>query len=326
MNSQERHEARFQRRRAKREKKKQLKMQQIGNYNDIFSYINLYEAFYHCRKGVRWKASIQKYETLLPLETLNIYNQIQTKQFKPLTFLEFDINERGKLRHIKAVDIANRCIQRVLCDKYLIPLLEPKLIYDNAASIKNKGTDFSLRRIKSQLSYHYKKHGTQGYIFQYDFSKYFENINHDILLEMLKRDIPDKDIYKMIENIIRSFGNKGLGLGSQVSQTCAIYYPNLIDKYFKEVLKIKGYGRYMDDGYAICKNLDEVHKCKKALEQLAKQLNITLNPKKITVTKLTNTFIFLKKRITLTESGQVIIKIGKKSANRRPPQVKKIIS
>ena len=316
MTSEERREVRFQRRRAQREYKKELKMQQIGNYESIFTYINLYESFYQCRKGVRWKASIQKYEATLPFNTLKIYNNLQNKKFKPLKFLEFDINERGKTRHIMAETIDDRCVQKVLCNKYLYPILAPKLIFDNGASLKGKGTDFALRRLKIHLLRHYRKYGNTGYIFQYDFSKYFENINHKILLELLEKDIPDKDILNLTKNVINSFGNKGLGLGSQVSQICAIYYPTLIDRYFKETLKIKGYGRYMDDGYAICKDLDEVKKCQEGLRYMAKILDIKLNEKKITVSKLNHTFIFLKKRFILTDTGQVIIKIGKYSAHQ----------
>ena len=325
MTSKERHEARFQRRRAKRNEKKEIKMQEIGDYDKVFSYINLYEAFYKCKQGVRWKASVQKYEALLPLTSLNIYNQLRKKRFSPLKFMEFDINERGKIRHIMAVGIDDRCIQRVLCEKYLTPVLAPKLIYDNGASLKDKGTDFSLRRLKSHLAYHYKKYGTQGYIFQYDFSKYFENIDHKVLINLLSKDITDPDILELVKSIINSFGDRGLGLGSQVSQICAIYYPTLLDRYFKEVLKIKGYGRYMDDGYAICKDLDEVNKCKEGLYKMAKELNIVLNKKKITVTRLNNTFIFLKKRIRLMENGQIVIKISKKSAHKARRRLRKMI-
>ncbi len=316
MRSEERHERRFQRRHVHRLERERKKEQQIGNYDDIFTYINLYKAFYLCRNGVRWKSSIQKQESLLPLKTLEIRNKLQSREFKPLKFLEFDICERGKIRHIRAVDIDERCIERTLCDKYLVPVLSSKLIFDNGASLKGKGTDFALDRLKAHLLRHYKKYGNNGYIFQFDFSKFFDNINHDVLLKLLSKDIKDKDILSMVKNDIKSFGDKGLGLGSQVSQICAIYYPTLLDRYFKEVLKIKGYGRYMDDGYAICKDLKEVKKCREGLYKMAKILDITINNKKVSVTKLSSTFIFLKKRINLTDSGKVIIRLGKKSIHQ----------
>lgn len=313
MTSEERRKKRFHNRHIQRLERERNKLQQIGNYDDVFSYINLYKAFYLCEKGVRWKASIQKQESLLPLKTLETHRKLQQRNIKPLNFMEFDIYERGKIRHIRAVDIDERSIERVLCDNYLIPVLTPKLIFDNGASLKGKGIDFSLNRLKSQLLKHYKKYGNSGYIFQYDFSKFFDNINHQVLLKLLSKDILDKDIFYLVKNNIDSFGDRGLGLGSQVSQVCSIYYPTLLDRYFKEVLHIKGYGRYMDDGYAICKDLDEVKKCREGLYKMAKILDITINNKKVSVTKLSSTFIFLKKRINLTDSGKVVIRLGKKS-------------
>ena len=62
MTSEERKEARYQRRLAKRiEKKKELN-KKYGNFDEIISFDNLCDAFYKCKKTVSWKASTQKYE------------------------------------------------------------------------------------------------------------------------------------------------------------------------------------------------------------------------------------------------------------------------
>lgn len=314
MNSAERHEARYHRRVSKRLAKKNAKISRLETYDDIFSYEKLYEAFYLCEKGVRWKSSVQKYEATLPISIFDIYKTMRDRKFKPMGFLEFDIHERGKLRHIRALNIAERVIQRTLCDNYLSPLLNPKLIYDNGASIRGKGIDFSLKRLKCHLSRYYRKyHTNEGYVLQYDFSSYFDNINHEILLKQLEPLIPDKEIFNVVRQMIRCFVDKGLGLGSQVSQVAAIFYPTLLDRYIKEKLKVSGYVRYMDDGILICHTLDEVNECKSSIRKLCKELDIALNEKKLSVSKLSKTFIFLKKRIFLTETGKIVMRIGKLS-------------
>ena len=325
MNSKERHEARYQRRVKRRRAKKNDKLLKLGGYDDVFSYEKLYDSFYLCRKGVRWKGSIQSYEATLPLSTLFIFNLMKSRKFKPMGFLEFDIMERGKLRHIRAVKIGERCIQRSLCDNYLSPLLESKLIYDNGASIKGKGIDFTLRRLKCHLSRYYRKyHTNEGYVLQYDFHSYFDNIDHEILLEKLDKLIPDKDIFSVVEKMIRCFGEKGLGLGSQVSQIAAIFYPTILDRVIKEELKVKGYCRYMDDGILICHTLEEVEKCKKRLFEVCKELNITINEKKLNVSKLSKTFVFLKKRIRMTETGKIVMRIGRAAVIRARRRLKKL--
>lgn len=324
MNSQERREARYKRRVARRKAKKREKFFCQGGYDQLFSFEKLYNSFYQCREGVRWKKSIQTYEATLLFSTFDVYCILQKRRFAPFGFLEFDIMERGKFRHIRAVQIRERCIQRILCDEYLIPRIEPLLIYDNGASIKNKGTSFSIRRMKCHLQRHFRKYGNTGYIFQYDFSSYFDNIDHRILLSMLYDIIDDPEIFNVTAQMIVCFGDKGLGLGSQVSQICAVWYPTLIDRYFKENLGIQGYGRYNDDGYAICKTLEQAKACQEALIELCGRLHIKVNKKKMRISRLNKTFIFLKKRFLLTDTGKIIVKIDKSGVTRARRRLKKL--
>lgn len=250
---------------------------------------------------------------------------MRDRKFKPLGFLEFDLNERGKMRHIRALNISERCIQRVLCDYYLSPLINPQLIYDNGASIKGKGVDFAIRRLKCHLSRYYRKHHTnEGYVLQYDFSSYFDNINHEVLLEQFERIIPDKEIYQALKQMIDCFGKRGLGLGSQVSQIAAIFYPTLLDRAIKERFKAKGYERYMDDGIIVCHTLDEIAECKKLIIDVCKKLDITINEKKLIVSKISKTFIFLKKRIRMTSTGKIIVRIGREAVIRARRRLRKL--
>lgn len=325
MTSAERHEARYQRRVQRRKAKRAESLPFQGGYDELFSYEKLFNAFYQCREGVRWKKSIQGYEATLPLTTYDIFLTLQLRKFKPYGFLQFYLMERGKKRFIRALKVKERCIQRVLCDLYLIPRIQPQLIYDNGASIKGKGTSFAIKRMKVHLHRHYRKYGTEGYIFQYDFHSYFDNINHDKLISMLDKVLEDKEVLKVTEQMIRCFGDKGLGLGSQVSQICAVWYPTLIDRYFKEVLCIKGYGRYNDDGYCICKDLAQAKACQQALVELCDKLDIQINEKKMRISRLNNTFVFLKKRFTLTESGKIICMIDKSGVVRARRRLKKLV-
>lgn len=324
MTSQERHEARYQRRVARRQAKKAARLPFQGGYDELFSYDKLFNAFYECREGVRWKKSIQGYEATLPLVTFDIFSTLLYRQFKPYGFLQFYLMERGKKRFIRALKVKERCIQRVLCDQYLIPRIQPQLIYDNGASIKGKGTSFAISRMKTHLHRHFRRYGTDGYIFQYDFHSYFDNINHDKLIAMLNKVLEDKEVLKVTEQMIRCFGDKGLGLGSQVSQICAVWYPTIIDRYFKEVMGIQGYGRYNDDGYCICKDLKEAKACQAALISLCNQLDIEINEKKMRISRINNTFIFLKKRFKLTETGKIICMIDKSGVVRARRRLKKL--
>lgn len=81
----------------------------------------------------------------------------------------FDLMERGKLRHIRSVHIAERVVQRCLCDNALVPLFSAAFVYDNAASLKGKGIDFAMDRLTCHLQRYYRKHGTDGWALVFDF-------------------------------------------------------------------------------------------------------------------------------------------------------------
>ena len=313
MNSVERHELRYQRRKAKRVQKRLEFENSLGAYEDIFSFENLYDAFYLCRRGVRWKASIQNYERRLPSNSYKLYEELANETWVSKGFTKFYISERGKLRKIQSVHISERCIQRVFCDKYLVPLLSRSIIYDNGASMQGKGIDFALNRLKKHLNDNYKlTHSNDGYILLFDFSNYFGNISHEVLYKIIDPIISNPKLRRLFHQLIDAF-DEGVGLGSQVSQISAIYFANEIDHTFKDKMGIKGYARYMDDGYIISNNLSVIKRCKEVLIDLCSKLYITMNDKKIRVCKISKGFIFLKKRFLLKPNGKLIIRLPKQS-------------
>lgn len=324
MNSKERKEARYQRRREKRLAKRKKFIDSLGTYEDIFSYKNLYDSFHYCKQGVLWKPSIQSYQANLPTNIYELYSELRKCAYRTKGFKEFRICERGKMRNIKSVHISERCVQRCFCDHYLVPLLSKNLIYDNGASLKGKGTDFALNRIKIHLRNHYKKYNNSGYILLYDFSNYFGNINHDILYSMVDELIADEKLRKLYHQFVDAFTDTGLGLGSQISQVSAVAFPNIIDHTFKDKMGVNGYGRYMDDGYIISNDLQFLKECEKVLYDLCNKLDIQINEKKIRIIKLTHTFTFLKKRITLTSTGKVIVRLSRKTLYSTRRRLKKL--
>lgn len=323
MNSNERHELRYQRRKAKRNIKEMDLIKSLGSFEDVFSYDNLYNAFSLCKKGVRWKSSIQSYEINLPINTYEIWNKLDKGIWKSKGFTRFTLSERGKTRLIQSVHISERCIQRVLCDKYLVPILQRSLIYDNAANIQGKGTQFALDRLKTHLKNYYNRHGNNGYILLFDFTNYFGNISHELLYKIIDKKIKDEKILKLYHQLIDAF-DVGIGLGSQVSQISAVFFANQIDHVFKEREHIKEYARFMDDGYIICNDLKQLNIYKKILYEECKKLGIVINERKIKICKLSHGFTFLKRKFILTNCGTVIIRLSKKTFKAVKRRLKKM--
>lgn len=324
MNSQERHAARRKRREAARLQKKQERFKEYDNYNSVFSMKHLFTSYKLTRKNVGWKASTQKYTIFFGELLIKTFNELMNQTFHRDKFYEFYLMERGKLRHIRSVTIRERVVQRCLCDYCLVPILSNRFIYDNTASLKGKGYLFSWNRVSKHLHDFYKKYNTNGYILLFDFHGYFESIPHSLLQSIISDNLHDDKLKKLAMHFVEAFpGKKGLGLGSQISQILALAAADSLDHYIKEVLRIKYYGRYMDDGYLMSNSKEYLQHCLKLIKQKCDELGLELNIKKTQIMPITN-FTFIKTRFFLQKSGKVVRKIYRNSVLRMRRKLKKL--
>ena len=142
----------------------------------------------------------------------------------------------------------------------------------------------------------------------FDFSKYFDNIDHQVIFNQFNNSGLDSKIIELSKHFVECFGDIGLGLGSQISQIAAISVPNKIDHYMKDAMRLKYYGRYMDDGYVISNSKEELNEVYKKLVELCNELHIKLNTKKTQIIKLTRGFNFLKVSFSYGKTGKIIKK------------------
>ena len=310
MTSEERRKGRRERREAERKKKHEDYIRKYNDFNLVLDLDNLKAAYRKSRRGVAWKESVQRYDLFLMSNLAETKQKLARGESISKGFVEFDIHERGKMRHIRSVHISERVVQKCLCDNVLTPLMTRSLIYDNGASIKNKGIHFAMNRLRCHLSRFYRENGNNnGYALVIDFSKYFDNILHEKLFEMQKKNITDKRIFELYKSFVTVFGDGiSLGLGSQVSQISAISYPNKLDHYCKEVLRVRYYGRYMDDTYLIHKDKKHLEHCLTEIKRICDELGIKLNLKKTCIVPLDEGFWFLKGKYILLPSGKIVCK------------------
>lgn len=320
------------RRKAKRQTQKNQILEQHQFYH-VFSRNALAKAANDATRNVRYKASVKRYmqRRLVNISILN-ENLIHRKDIRK-GFICFSLSKRGKLRKIMSVHFAERVPQKSLNQNVLSPVLTRRLIYDNGASQKGKGTNFALKRMVTHLQRHYRRYGTDGYILLIDFSDYFNNIDHDIAKQIIKDNFEDEGIKWLSFLFIDAYyehnkkmgrnEKRGLGLGSEINQTIAITYPDKLDHYIKEVLKIKGYGRYMDDSYLIHESKEYLQYCLIEIRHICRELKITINEKKTKIVKLSHGFSFLKTQFFLTNTGKIVKKPTHDAVVRQRRKLKK---
>jgi len=295
----------------------------MSDYDSVYDFLNLYKAHLAARRGKRNKTDVIRFEMNLAQNLCKIHEQLKSKTYFPHPYKHFMVYE-PKARSIYAPDYADRVVQHCLCDNIIMPTLEPRLIYDNAACRKGKGTHFSLDRLSGYMRAFHRQYGTRGYILKCDIKKYFENIHHDVLKYKLML-IFDVDTYNLLSNIIDSYHHTpkaGLPLGNQTSQWMALYYLDVVDRLIKEKLKIKYYVRYMDDFVLIHRDKNYLQYCLSKIRQLCgEQLFIELN-QKTQIFPLKNGADYLGWHLYLTETGKVIRKLRTASKKRMRRRLK----
>ena len=292
-------------------------------FEQVFTYKHLLASYKRCRRNVSWKTSVQLFDQNKGLNLIRLYKELHSGRYKPRNFHEFDIYDRGKKRHIKSVTIKDRVVQRCLCDYFLVPLLTPSLIYDNGASLKNKGYSFAIRRFERHLKSYFSTYHEPGYMLKCDITKYFESISHEHLGNSLREKVVDDNLYELTMAIVKLSGDIGLNIGSQVSQILAVYALNDLDHLIKDVFGYKYYGRYQDDFYIFDPNPRILKNALVNIELLTAHLGLQLNSKKTKIIRMRNAE-FLKIKWSLLSDGQIIKKPVHASLVRMRRKLKKL--
>ena len=333
-------------------------------YEEIVSDANnLYKAYRASIKGSKWKETTQKFIMNFLRYIFSIQEELLNRTLQNGPTEEFSLSERGRVRPITSIQIKDRIVRHALCDEVILPDVKKHIIYDNCASIKGRGISRQRFRFEVHLRKYYKLHGNEGWILFGDFSKFYDNIIHEIAKrELLKLFDDDKfigwlltlifdgfkiDVSYMTDeeyaNCMESTFNKNeyrkipkekltgekwmaksVNIGDQLSQIVGIYYPYRIDNYVKYVMSQKFYGRYMDDWYVMNPDKQVLLNILDGIRTIANELGIHINEKKTRIVKISSTYKFLQIRYTLTKDGKIIKRINPDRVTAMRRKLKKL--
>ena len=315
----------------------------MQDYDLLYDLDNLYDAYRNVLSASRWKESTQRYDEDALFRLYNLRYKLIEEKYRPSEPHKFICYERGKLRLVESACLDDKIVQRCLCDQILLPRVRPKLIYDNAASLEDRGTGFFRKRLDIHLQEFTKEHGTDGYILLIDFRKFFDNLQHEKLIEMYRELIDDERVIRLLwmymdQNKVdvsymsdeeyancmnvpfnsiayldvpdrlktgQKFMRKSMGIGSQVSQISGVLYPHRIDNYCKVVKGIRPYGRYMDDIYVIHESKEFLWELLGEIKEICKEYGLFINEEKTQVVSLKHRFTILKVNYIVYPDGTI---------------------
>lgn len=256
-----------------------------GNLSAIGTLLQAWNGF---KQGKRGKPDVALFERHLEDNLFALHHELRAKTYKHGDHDGFYVTN-PKVRHIHKATVRDRIVHHALFVT-LNPLFEPMFITDSYSCRIGYGTHKGFQKLvvyTRKVSQNYTK---DCWALKCGIWKFFDSINHAILLAIMEKRIKDPDVLWLLKEIVESYHTqpgKGVPIGNLTSQLFANIYLNELDQFVKQKLRVKYYLRYADDFILLNPNKalleDHVVAIKSFLEG---KLALTLHPNKTVFRKL----------------------------------------
>jgi len=252
-------------------------------FKDIISVDNLLQSWREFLKGKTKREDVQEFRLDLMDNLFELHEDLLNHTYRHGPYQAFRIND-PKPRKIHKSSVWDRLLHHAVY-RILYPFFDRTFIADSFSCRLKKGTHRAMNRF---LRFGWKvscNNTCTVWVLKCDIRKFFEHIDHEILLTILQKYIPDKEVVSLLKNIICSFSaapSRGLPLGNLTSQLFVNIYMNEFDQWMKHHMKTKQYIRYADDFVILSRDKDWLQELlPKIGDFLSERLKLELHPDKV---------------------------------------------
>lgn len=244
---------------------------------------NLFLAWQEFRRGKRNKQDVQEFEFALEDNLFKLHHELKNKTYRHSHYTAFNVCD-PKLRRIHKACVKDRVLHHAIF-RILYPIFDKTFIFDSYSCRVEKGTHRAVLRLEQFCRKVSRNNYRIIYVLKCDIKKFFDSIDQEILLKIIRKKIDDKHALWLIERIIKSF-RRGLPLGNVTSQIFANIYLNELDQFIKHKLKEKYYLRYCDDFIILSEDKTYAEDMIYVISEfLGRDLKLELHPDKIIIRK-----------------------------------------
>ncbi len=203
-------------------------------YEDILSIDKIIEVYKNIRSNTCHKEKLVRFELAFSCNIVKVFDSLKSRKYFHHRYNLFLIS-KPKYRIIMSEIMYDKIVNHLISKYILIPALIPKLIEMNVATRVDKGTKAGIYYTKKYIN-SLKQNHDKVYALKCDISKYFYNINHEILLDKLSKDIKDPELLSLISNIVYSTDEQYVNINidkmiqKEISRLMSIKAPDLDNK------------------------------------------------------------------------------------------------
>lgn len=180
----------------------------------IYDFENLFNAYKAGIKCKRYRPDVMAYTDKLEENLIELQNEFIWQTYTVGRYNIFYVYEPKK-RMIMSLQFKDRVAQHAIYSQ-LNPYFEKQFIHDSYACRVGKGTHKAVNRLHNWLKQTDRK-PQRFYYLKLDIAKYFYRIDHEVLMDILRKKIADKDLLHVLSVIINCEDtNFGLPLGADI--------------------------------------------------------------------------------------------------------------
>ena len=174
-------------------------------FDRIISCENLFLAWKEFRRGKRGKTDVQTFEYRLEDNLFDIRSRLLDKSYRHGPYSSFYIND-PKSRNIQKARVADRIVHHAIY-RALYPTIDGTFIFDSYSCRLGKGTHKAVDRLEGFIRKASKNYRNRCLVLKCDVRKFFDSVDHGILLDAVAKTIKDTDTIWLIREIVQSFAS-----------------------------------------------------------------------------------------------------------------------
>ncbi|KKR20554.1 MAG: RNA-directed DNA polymerase (Reverse transcriptase) [Candidatus Moranbacteria bacterium GW2011_GWA2_39_41] len=173
-------------------------------YDKLISLENIFLAWKEFKKNKQNKRDVQIFERFLEDNIFSLHEELKNKIYKHAAYKTFNIND-PKPRKISKATVKDRLVHHLIFKK-LYSIFDAGFIFHSYSSRIGKGSYLAIGKLDEYLRKESRNNTKTVYVLKCDIRKFFQNISHKKLLQLIACKISNKYFLWLIVEIINSFG------------------------------------------------------------------------------------------------------------------------